>query len=246
MSSDRKQNNFGRKPGAQGSSGDARAPKDRSAKDRAPRDRSPDDRGAPKDRARERGEDCFADERHRHEGHHHRHERGPRGGFFSPHSDSPTENAMSCLMMTAKMIVKFGESRIAQNKKYSKLSGPRMGVLFIVHHSGGIRMGDLAGKLHVAPRTVTDLVDGLERDGFIHRIPDPKDRRASILELSERAKKDFDHIAEMRRTFIEEIFTPISDDEKQVLITILSKLREGPLRELLAQSMEESGEDKER
>lgn len=156
-----------------------------------------------------------------------------RHGLFPPHDGTPAENAMAALMMTAKMIHRFGESRIAQNKQYSKLSGPRMGVLFIVHHSGGIRMGDLAAKLHVAPRTVTDLVDGLERDGFLHRVPDPRDRRASLLELSEFAKKDFDRISAMRKAFVEEIFSPLSNAEKESLIALLSKLREGPIRDLL-------------
>ena len=145
-------------------------------------------------------------------------------------------------MMTAKMIHRFGESRIAQNKQYSKLSGPRMGVLFIVHHSGGIRMGDLAARLHVAPRTVTDLVDGLERDGFIHRVPDPSDRRASILELSEFAKQDFERISAMRTGFVEEIFSPLNNEEKEALVALLGKLREGPIRDLLNESNEKSSE----
>jgi DNA-binding MarR family transcriptional regulator len=149
-------------------------------------------------------------------------------------------------MMTAKMIHRFGESRIAQNKQYSKLSGPRMGVLFIVHHMGGIRMGDLAAKLHVAPRTVTDLVDGLERDGFLHRVPDPKDRRASILELSDLAKKDFDRISAMRKAFVEEIFTPLNNDEKETLISLLSKLREGPIRDLLNSAPDDDPGDRDR
>jgi len=170
---------------------------------------------------------------HGHDHKHGEHERKGGRGFFAAHGSSPAENAMANLMMTAKMIHRFGESRISQHKQYSKLSGPRMGVLFIVHHSGGIRMGDLAAKLHVAPRTVTDLVDGLERDGFLHRVPDPSDRRASILKLSEFAKKDFESISAMRSAFVEEIFSPLSNDEKDALIALLGKLREGPIRDLL-------------
>ncbi len=155
-----------------------------------------------------------------------------RGVFFAGHGASPTEQAMTALMMTAKMIHRFAESRIAEHKKFHKLSRPRMGVLFIVQHSGGIRMGDLAAKLGVAPRTVTDLVDGLEQDGFLHRIPDPSDRRASMLELSSLAQKEFEHIVSMRSKFIDEIFSPLSSDEKDTLISLLKKLREGPIRDL--------------
>lgn len=176
--------------------------------------------------------------------HHEHHDSAHPKGLFGAHCSSPAEWAMGSLMRTAKMIHRFGEARIAQNKHYGKLSGPRMGVLFIVHHSGGIRMGDLAGKLHVAPRTVTDLVDGLERDGFIHRIPDPTDRRASLLELSESAKRDFDQIASMRKAFVEEIFSPLSNDEKDTLVSLLTKLREGPIRDLLRESLETVDDEK--
>jgi DNA-binding MarR family transcriptional regulator len=160
-----------------------------------------------------------------------------RKGFFAPHGSGPADCAMGALMMTAKMIHRFAESRISKHKKFNKLSGPRMGVLFIVHHHGGIRMGDLAAKLHVAPRTVTDLVDGLERDGFLHRVPDPSDRRASILELSALAKKDVEHIASMRTKFVEEIFSPLSNDEKDTLVALLNKLSDGPIRDLLSEEI---------
>jgi DNA-binding MarR family transcriptional regulator len=173
---------------------------------------------------------------HEHHHHHKEHRHGPRG-FFAPHGDGPAEGAMMALMMTAKMIHRFRETRISQNKQFSKLSGPRMGVLFVVHHSGGIRMGDLAAKLRVAPRTVTDLVDGLEHDGFLHRVPDPRDRRASILELSAQAKKDFDHMVKMRSAFVEEIFSPLSNDEKNTLVVLLNKLCDGPIRDLLADEL---------
>lgn len=173
-------------------------------------------------------------------------ERGlkPPQEFYRPPSSNLSESVMALLMMTTKMIHRFAESRIARNKKYRKLSGPRMAVLFIVHHSGGIRMGDLAAKLYVAPRTVTDLIDGLEHDGFIKRVPDPKDRRASILELSESAKNDFEQIAEMRKSFVQEIFSPLSDDEKNQLITLLSKIQEGPIRDLLSHAVDEAKESK--
>ena len=39
-------------------------------------------------------------------------------------------------------------------------------------------LGELAGLLEVSPRNVTGLVDHLERDGLVERVPDPADRRS--------------------------------------------------------------------
>ena len=43
---------------------------------------------------------------------------------------------------------------------------------------GGLPLGELALALGVTPRNVTGLVDTLEREGLVRRVPDPADRRS--------------------------------------------------------------------
>ncbi len=148
-------------------------------------------------------------------------------------SKSDSDGTMCVLMGTAKMIFRFAESKISKHEQFHKLSGPRMGVLFAVNEAGRMRMGDLAAKLHVAPRTVTDLIDGLERDGFIRRLPDPSDRRASLLELTPQTQADFGEITLLRKAFVEEIFSALTPDEQSQLRELLTKLQNGPLSKLL-------------
>ena len=52
---------------------------------------------------------------------------------------------------------------------------------------GRVRMGDLSSALGVTARNITTIVDALEREGLLMRKPDPTDRRAILLELTERA-----------------------------------------------------------
>jgi DNA-binding MarR family transcriptional regulator len=67
------------------------------------------------------------------------------------------------------------------------LSVSRFSVLTAVFHSPGRRLplNALAERLNVVPRTITDVVDVLERDGLIKRVPDPADRRSTLAELTE-------------------------------------------------------------
>jgi DNA-binding MarR family transcriptional regulator len=66
------------------------------------------------------------------------------------------------------------------------LSETRLGILFMLHHfSDGVPLGVLAGRLHVSPRNVTGLIDHLERDGLVVRVPDPADRRSVLARLTE-------------------------------------------------------------
>jgi DNA-binding MarR family transcriptional regulator len=65
------------------------------------------------------------------------------------------------------------------------LSEGRMGVLFRLFRCGDMHLGELADDLVMTPRNVTGLVDHLERDGLVTRVPDPEDRRSVRARLTE-------------------------------------------------------------
>lgn len=46
-------------------------------------------------------------------------------------------------------------------------------------------MGEISQVLHVSPRTVTDMIDGLEGRGLVTRGPHASDRRVTLLHLTE-------------------------------------------------------------
>lgn len=71
------------------------------------------------------------------------------------------------------------------------LSEGRFQILVRLQHqpSGRITMGDLAEMLDVSPRTVTGLVDNLERDGLVRRVDAPDDRRSVYAELTEQGRE---------------------------------------------------------
>jgi DNA-binding MarR family transcriptional regulator len=50
-------------------------------------------------------------------------------------------------------------------------------------------MGELAEMLDITPRTVTGLVDNLERDGLVKRVDDPNDRRSVYAEITDQGRE---------------------------------------------------------
>ena len=58
------------------------------------------------------------------------------------------------------------------------LSEGRVQLLMRLKHGGDCPLGELAEQLHVSARNVTGLMDHLERDGLVERVPDPNDRRS--------------------------------------------------------------------
>ena len=84
----------------------------------------------------------------------------------------------------------LGKKMHAQMERWADhhgLSEGRFQILIRLQHVPGGRttMGELAEMLDVSPRTVTGLVDNLERDGLVRRVDDPKDRRSVYAELTE-------------------------------------------------------------
>jgi DNA-binding MarR family transcriptional regulator len=61
----------------------------------------------------------------------------------------------------------------------------RTKMLILIQKEGGtVRATDIAERFGIAPRTVTEALDGLEREGMILRTPDPADRRAKRISIT--------------------------------------------------------------
>jgi DNA-binding MarR family transcriptional regulator len=80
------------------------------------------------------------------------------------------------------------------------ISAPRLAVLTVLVLAGPRRVGELAAGEQVEPPTMTRLVDGLQRDGYVRRSPDPDDARAVIVEATDRGERA---LREARRRRVE-------------------------------------------
>src|SRR6478672_6070489 len=69
-------------------------------------------------------------------------------------------------------------------------------VLLRLQRREGLKQSDLADDLDIQPITLTRLVDRLCDNGLIERRPDPNDRRAKRLYLTEAARPLIGHISE--------------------------------------------------
>jgi DNA-binding MarR family transcriptional regulator len=57
-------------------------------------------------------------------------------------------------------------------------------VLQTLREAGGLRLGELAGRLHLAQSTISELVTVLADEGLVARDVDARDRRASVVRLT--------------------------------------------------------------
>ncbi|MDM7829962.1 MarR family winged helix-turn-helix transcriptional regulator [Cellulomonas edaphi] len=83
------------------------------------------------------------------------------------------------------------------------------------------RLGEIAERLDVAPRSVTSKVDQAEADGHVRRIPDPTDRRATRIELTDAGRALLAAVAVQQHQGAEERLSVLSDDERAELLRLL-------------------------
>jgi DNA-binding MarR family transcriptional regulator len=84
--------------------------------------------------------------------------------------------------------------------------------------------GELAADLELSSGAMTSRLDKLEAQGLVRRLPDPKDRRAIVVELTPEGKAAWDRtagIAGRREAFFASALTK---DEQQQLNGLLRKL----------------------
>jgi DNA-binding MarR family transcriptional regulator len=83
----------------------------------------------------------------------------------------------------------------------------------------------LARILDVRPITLVRLLDRLETDGFVERIPDPDDRRAHVLALTAKALPIIQSIHDLNRKTCDDLQLGISEAEATELRVLLSRIR---------------------
>jgi DNA-binding MarR family transcriptional regulator len=93
-------------------------------------------------------------------------------------------------------------------------------------HHGAMRLSDLSGRLHIAPRSATEVVDALESRGLVGRRPDPGDRRATLVEMTEHGAEVMNAIRAARGNDAERAFGRLSPADRAELARILGQLRD--------------------
>lgn len=87
-----------------------------------------------------------------------------------------------------------------------------------------VRLGELAAVLDVAPRSVTSKVDHAEADGWIRRVADPRDRRATLVELTEEGHDLLDRISAQRHEGVRARLEVLEADEQRTLLDLLRRV----------------------
>lgn len=102
----------------------------------------------------------------------------------------------------------------------------RVKMMGFIDRNTKVRSADLAEAFGFAPRTITEAVDGLERDGLVEREMDAGDRRVKYISLTALGKDVLCTSEPVRKRFGDQLFEALSKDEIAQLTTLIGRLNQ--------------------
>ncbi|MGW0038029.1 MarR family winged helix-turn-helix transcriptional regulator [Gordonia sp. NPDC003376] len=90
---------------------------------------------------------------------------------------------------------------------------------------GAMRMGEFAARESIRMPTATSVVDGLIRNGLAQRSPDPSDRRAVLVSLTEHGEDTVRRVRDRRDDVLARAVEQLSDDDRASLAAAAPALR---------------------
>jgi MarR family 2-MHQ and catechol resistance regulon transcriptional repressor len=89
---------------------------------------------------------------------------------------------------------------------------------------------EVANEMQVTSANVTFLVDGLEKNQLVRRVPSQTDRRTVYVELTESGELMADRLMPSMARFMGTLLEGFSADEKRHLNALLDRVRENAER----------------
>ncbi|HTX92788.1 MAG TPA: MarR family transcriptional regulator [Anaerolineales bacterium] len=133
-----------------------------------------------------------------------------------------------------KVVVPENIATLRNQFRESNLSGKGAGAtdggLFysagsvISGHDGPVSMGELSRELEVPLSTATRTVDWLVNNGYAQRLPDPKDRRIVLVELTDSGKEAYRAMSTFMLAKVEQAMSQFTSGEREVFLSLLNKV----------------------
>ncbi|MFG2377858.1 MarR family winged helix-turn-helix transcriptional regulator [Streptomyces sp. NPDC048504] len=125
--------------------------------------------------------------------------------------------------------ITYLSTRARQHDRLMALAGvpldrAAVALLRQVADSDPLRPGELAHRLGVEASHVTRTVQQLQKSGYVTRVPDPDDRRAQRIELTEAGRKAVSSVRDAGARGMQMALSEWSTDELQQLATLFHRM----------------------
>lgn len=128
------------------------------------------------------------------------------------------------LNLTGCKLKQFIAMKLRQNE--IPLTPEQFLLIDLLWNHGSMSQQQLADMMHKDKNSVTQLVDAIERKGFVVRQQNAKDRRSNTLVLTKKAIELRDEAKKKGISILDEMLEGISEEELRAFLTTLDKLND--------------------
>lgn len=114
--------------------------------------------------------------------------------------------------------------RFDESVRNHELTGPQARLLLVLERNPGLRQAFYAEELDIEPISLCRMVDRLEEGGWLTRVADPDDRRARLLQGTEKSKGIADGLRRTIEDMLEDLLSNLNDTERDDLTRLLEKV----------------------
>ncbi|MEX0593517.1 MAG: MarR family transcriptional regulator [Balneolaceae bacterium] len=122
-------------------------------------------------------------------------------------------------------------ARLVRHLSEHSLTQSQFGTLEVLHHLGPLNQRTIGEKLLKSGGNITLVIDNLERQGWVERRRDRKDRRSLVIHLTPKGRTFITDLFPKHLEKIREEFSVLSDHEMDDLSTVCLKLGNAGRRE---------------
>ena len=137
--------------------------------------------------------------------------------------EDPYKGAWILLRQTYNLVLKCEDKVFSE---YELTTEQHAVLMTIKHISEPVRVTDVALWLDRSVNSVSMIIDRMVKAGLVRRVRDRKDRRTVILTITSKAEKAFVPATAAGWGLIQEILSPLSDEDRLTLIRLLETLRD--------------------
>jgi DNA-binding MarR family transcriptional regulator len=115
---------------------------------------------------------------------------------------------------------------VAATCEHLALTPPQIHALLWLGEDGPLTMGELARRVAVTEKTVTGIVDRLERDGHLARERDPSDRRVVRTRLTAQGESAYRRIDGEIHASVQRVLELLDPADRRALLRIVNRIIE--------------------
>lgn len=134
--------------------------------------------------------------------------------------------ALGLWVKLARAFATFSKRSLEDIRRYN-LTQPQFGALETLGHLGPMPIGMLCRKQLVSGGNMTLVVDNLEQEGLVERVPSQDDHRKVVVQLTAKGRGVFKRTFARHAECITRLASVLTTEEQKTLSQLLKKLGTG-------------------